>query len=182
MSDTPQRKVEDIVSDWLVDCGEERTSSSGASYYKIHYKGLSESFEVLLDKLLADNYSEEYIKSAELNTKIAKAIWPDHVKKIPRAKLNENRKLYMSFWYNYPGQSDGIKPTVVSKRFRGKIDKPNPVKEETVNKKPPEKQIDADPDWNPKDRMRVDASDIPDPEPDEEFLRELREINGDIYE
>jgi hypothetical protein len=178
VSDT-KRRIEDILSDWLLDCGEEKTSSAGATYYKIKYKGLTQSFEVLLNKLIENGYTEEYIKSVDLNTKIAKTIWPDYIRNIPKSKLNENRRLYMSFWYMSPGQFDTIKPTVVGKRFRGKIDKPAPAKEVTVDKK-----IDKiiDPDWNPKDRKKFDTSDIVDAEYDVEFLNELREINGEIHE
>ncbi len=198
MSESPKRRIEDLLSDWLIACGTTKRSQAGTIYSSIRYPQLYASFEVLLEQLLEEGYDEKYIKSAELNTKIGKTLLPDHLS-IPN--LNHERVKRMSLWYLQPGQAG--KKTVVGSHFRGKMGTPKDPKieavstQKSVNKKTEIKFLDSfdldEKDTStadlppevfqmPKDMIQLDSSDVIDAETDWEFIKELEEVDRNISE
>lgn len=159
--------IDDTIDDWKAAVGEIKTSTRGTTYLVVPIPNMRGSFLSLIQTMVDRGYSEEEIKNISVNTKIAKACWSDLIVKLSSKEIKRNRDISTSIWRE------------ALKEFFAK-----PISEYVENKKAvsivkiEKKEVF---EIDPKDRIKMDTSDMEEVPMDDEILSELASI-GTILE
>ena len=159
MSEKPS--LDRFIKSWISECGEARTSDHGTKYVIIPTQRMHESLRILAKTLLDAGFSFDELDSARVAVKIADLVWRES--KITRMSATEIRKAKLGVtedWGIALGEFSGI-------TFAKDVEPLEVVEAPKIEKK--EKVLEL----NPSDRIKMDTSDVVDPEKDLEFLKEL---------
>lgn len=169
---TERPNIDAIIAVWKANCGETRQSERGTTYVVIPIPDRYGQFLNLIQTMLDNGYSKEEVRSISIRNKVVMACWPDLIKKISPKDLKKSRLITAKQWEE---ALDKFSDIIISKYVEPQ--KPI-VKYETKSyEKPTEKVVEKELEIDPKDRIKMDTSDIPDPELDLDFLNELGELN-----
>lgn len=150
--------IEGIIRAWKSELGETRTSERGLSYIVI--RATTENLKALARTMLDSGYIFDDIDSVGVALKIANICWrEDKIVKMTGSEIKRAKAALTDDWNEAIAEFSGI---VVSEY------KPldNPIYT-------PVKKVEKVLDIEPKDRIRIDTSDMIEPELDLDFLSEL---------
>ena len=164
MSDNEKPSIDKIIAVWKANCGETKHSERGTAYVVVPIPDRYIHFLNLIQTLLDHGYDKEYIESGSLRGKVVLACWPDIITKISAKDLRRNRAITASQWDEAVNKFSDI---AISKFVEP--DKEVPVQKAEIKKEYKEKVLEIE----PKDRIKMDTSDIADSPLDPDFLREL---------
>ena len=155
--------ISTILRFWKEECGEIRTSQTGVQYTIIPSNRTRDSLKKLAMTLIGYGYTFEELDSVSLSVKIADVCWRED--KIKKMSLSEIKKAKISLaldWNEAIAEFSGV---VIADYEETKKAVPYSKKED--------KKQEPILDIEPKDRIKVETSDMVDPPLDLDFLKEL---------
>jgi len=163
LNDAPS--IDKILDHWLADCGEEKRSDSGSTFLVIPIADRRGRLLDLIQAMVSYGYTEEDIRSATVSTKVVKTCWSDLIIKMTAQELRKSRDITRKQW---EGALNEVFTMEMPKYV--KPEKPAaPVVKTHHEKELAERLSDID----PKDRIKVDTSDMVENPLDLELLKEL---------
>jgi hypothetical protein len=161
--------IDDILTNWKMGCGIEKTSDGGSTYLVIPIADRRGHFLDLIQAMVSYGYSKDEIKSPIISTKVVKTCWSDLIKKMSDKGVRKARDISRNQWEDaqkeffaipLPKYVRHIKPEVPLSIYKAEEHK-----KEVGSKKILEIE--------PSDRIKMDTSDIPDAPLDLDFLKEI---------
>ena len=163
MSDSERLSIDRILELWLASCGEEKTSDSGSTFLVVPIADRRGHLLNLIQAMVTYGYTQDEIKTGSVSMKVVKTCWSDLIKKMSVKKVRESREITRQQWEKAIDEyfvSDFPKYTKPEKAASPAPLEPKPKKEKLL-------------ELNPKDRIRMDTSDIADAPIDFDFLDEI---------
>jgi hypothetical protein len=155
--------IKSIILAWIDDRGEWRSSPSGKTYKVISNSSMMESLKILAKTLLDYGYKYEEIDTSRVSILIADTCWKeDKIRKMSVGEIRKAKKNLADDWDAIIHSSEFSGITISTLKENEKI-----VPVQKNEKK--EKTLEID----PKDRIRMDTSDMLDAPLDVDFLEEL---------
>ena len=169
MSEDIKLPIESIIKAWKAEYGVLRTSDKGVEYVIIPNSSMRTALSALAQTFLTSGYTFDEIDDYRISVKIADIVWrEDKIIKMSSTEVKRAKISLTKDWEEAIAPYSGI---IISKP--GKMVTKVEVKAEP---KPKEKVLELD----PKDRIKVDTSDIPDNPLDLAFLEELGISESDV--
>jgi hypothetical protein len=159
--------IDETIDDWKASCGEIKTSERGVTYLVVPIPNLRGNFLNLIQTFVDRGYTEIEIKSVSINTKIAKACWSDLIIKLSPKDIKRNRDITTSIWRE-----------TLKEYFAKPISEYVETKKESIPTKSISKERTLE--VQPKDRIKMDTSDMVEAPLDLEFLKELGLEESDV--
>ena len=161
MSDNEKLSVDRILDLWKADCGEEKTSEAGTTYLVVPIADRRGRLLDLIQAMTNYGHTQEEIRSSTVMLKVVKICWPDLIKRMSAKDIRKNRDITRAQWKE---ALDEFFVTNFPKYV--KPEKAAPIQKTEAKK---EKVLELD----PKDRIKMDVSDIEDAPIDLDLLQEL---------
>ena len=161
------RNIEDIIIEWRVEFGVSARGKTG-KYYYIDYAQKKDLLTILIRTIIDEGYDEDVVKSVTTRNLIINGCEaPDGASSRSSSKIKKSKNI----------TADNLKE-IIPEFFRGKFsivahEKEKialPEKPQTTFEQP---KVEKIPEIDPKDRIKMDTSDVVDGELDLDFLKEL---------
>lgn len=160
-----RRTIEELISNWKYACGLEKVSDRGTSYIVVPIPNRRNHFLDLIETMVNEGLTKEEIKSPSVSTNVVLTCWSDLIVKMSSKDLKKARDITRSQW------EEAIKEFFAQpiSKYRGP-DKTSNISSDS-NK---EKELDLE----PKDRIKLDTSDMPEIPWADDILSELAALGS----
>ncbi len=153
------RSLEDIIEDWRIEVGVLKNGRN-STYIHIGFRERRSNILDLVQTMIDEGYSKEEIENVQVRNKVIDTCTPPEGVPIPAKNIKTWKGMVAAEW------RDSLKHF-----FHGPISKhiPKEIVQYTEPEKPQkaEKELELD----PKDRLKIDTSGVPDMELDTDFLK-----------
>ncbi len=155
-----KKTIEEIISNWKYACGLEKVSDRGTSYIVVPIANRRNHFLDLIETMVNEGLTKEEIKSSAVSTNVVLTCWSDLIVKMSSKDLKKARDITRSQW------EEAIKEFFAQpiSKYKG------------LNKSsgPNNKELDLE----PKDRIKLDTSDMPEIPWADDILSELAALGS----